>query len=485
MIASVSRPALIGLAAGLAAALSACTALPPVPETLAEPRPPLVIPAESMRLGVMAATLDGRIVRAERAGERFIPASNTKIFTAAAAFRYLPGLGTADPETATSLVRLPAEAGAAPSLVIVGRGDATLGDGAACTDNCLHQLADAVATRGIMRVGDVIGDATYFPHEPFGLGWSWNNLPFYFGAPVSALTVNGNAATLRVGPDTTEGAPVMASWAEGDGLLGVRNEAVTGPPGSENLLSVLRLPGSDEVVLTGTLPADAQPRDYLLSVPDASVAAARRLIRLLQARGIIVEGAARARTRRDAPLAGEELARLAAPPLLTAVVNVSKDSDNLSAELLLHHIARAQGGEGAKTGLDAVHAMLEEAGIGRTEIELFDGSGLSPYNRISPDAAVRFLAWTAHQPWGEAFLATLPVGGNSGSLSRRFRGTPLEGRIFAKTGTVQGVNALSGFLVAASGERLVFSVIANDRPADAGSVLPLIDALLLEIAAAN
>jgi D-alanyl-D-alanine carboxypeptidase/D-alanyl-D-alanine-endopeptidase (penicillin-binding protein 4) len=77
------------------------------------------------------------------------------------------------------------------------------------------------------------------------------------------------------------------------------------------------------------------------------------------------------------------------------------------------------------------------------------------------------------------------VGGTSGSLSRRFRGTPLEGRIFAKTGTVQGVNALSGFLVAASGETLVFSVIANDRPADADSVVPLIDALLLEIAAGN
>jgi D-alanyl-D-alanine carboxypeptidase/D-alanyl-D-alanine-endopeptidase (penicillin-binding protein 4) len=481
----VPRAVLIGLAAGLAAALSACAVLAPVPETLTEPRSPVVSPAEGVRIGVVAATLDGRVVRAERAGERFIPASNTKIFTAAAAFLYLPGLGSADPETATSLVRLPAEAGAAPSLVIVGRGDATLRDGAGCIDNCLHQLADAVAARGITRVGDVIGDATHFPHEPFGLGWSWNNLPFYFGAPVSALTVNGNAATLRVAPDTAEGAPIIASWAEGDGLLRLRNDAVTGPPGSENLLSVLRLPGSEEVVLTGTLPADAQPRDYLLSVPEASIAAARRLIRLLQARGIVVEGAAKARTRGDGPLVGEELARLAAPPLLTALVNVLKDSDNLSAELLLQHIARARGGEGSETGLGAVHAMLEQAGIRRSEIELFDGSGLSPYNRISPDAAVRFLAWTARQPWGEAFLATLPVGGESGSLSRRFRGTPLEGRIFAKTGTVQGVNALSGFLVGASGERLVFSVIANDRPADAGSVLPLIDALLLDIAAAN
>jgi D-alanyl-D-alanine carboxypeptidase/D-alanyl-D-alanine-endopeptidase (penicillin-binding protein 4) len=481
MITITPRHALIGLATVLAA----CTTSPRVPEQAAEPRPPVVIPAEGVRIGVMAATLDGRVVRAERAGERFIPASNTKIFTAAAAFRYLPGLEAANPDVATSLVLVPGEAGAPPSLVIVGRGDATLRDDAGCTENCLHQLADALAARGIKRVGDVIGDATHFPHEPFGLGWSWNNLPFYFGAPVSALTVNGNAAALRIEPDTTEGAPVMETWAPGDDLLRVRNEAVTGPLGSENLLSVLRLPGSDEVVLSGTLPADANARNYFLSVPDASVTAAQRLVRLLAARGIAVEGTAKARTRRDAPLAGEEIARLAAPPLLTTIVNVSKDSDNLSAELLLHHVARVQGGEGSEAGLDAVHAMLDEAGIGRTEIELFDGSGLSPYNRVSPDATARFLAWTARQPWGDAFLATLPVGGKTGSLSRRFRGTPLEGRIFAKTGTVQGVNALSGFLVAASGETLVFSVIANDRPADADSVVPVIDALLLEIAAGN
>ncbi|MFN7163594.1 MAG: D-alanyl-D-alanine carboxypeptidase/D-alanyl-D-alanine-endopeptidase, partial [Hyphomonas sp.] len=179
------------------------------------------------------------------------------------------------------------------------------------------------------------------------------------------------------------------------------------------------------------------------------------------------------------------IARLTAPPLLDTVVRVSEDSDNLSAELLLRHIARAAGGEGAEDGLDAVHSMLAEAGIGRAGVELSDGSGLSPYNRITPQATVSFLAWTTAQPWSDAFRATLPVGGRTGSLARRFRGTPLEGRLFAKTGTVQGVNALSGFLIAASGEMLVFSVIANDRPVDGDPVVPVIDALLLEIAAAN
>ncbi|MCU0730231.1 MAG: D-alanyl-D-alanine carboxypeptidase/D-alanyl-D-alanine-endopeptidase [Hyphomonas sp.] len=246
----------------------------------------------------------------------------------------------------------------------------------------------------------------------------------------------------------------------------------------------MRWPGSHEVVLSGSLPADASARNYFLSVQEPALTAAERLVRLLKARGITVEGSAKVRSRTDAAT-GEEIARLSAPPLLQSVVYVSEDSDNLAAELLLRHIARAAGGEGAEDGLDAIHAMLDGTGIGRAEIELFDGSGLSPYNRVTPQSVVRFLSWTSSQPWGEAFRATLPVGGKTGSLSRRFRGTPLEGRIFAKTGTVQGVNALSGFLIAASGETLVFSVIANDRPVDANSVLPVIDKLLVEIAAAN
>lgn len=466
------------LAIGLA--LAGCATPPPEP-----PRAPIeVVQVEGVRLGVLVTTLEGEPVFADRANERFLPASNTKLFTAAAAFHYIPGLGEPDPVLATSLLLLPGEGAAPPSLVLKGGGDATVRDDATCTANCLHELADAVVALGITRVADVYGDDTAMPYEPFGMGWSWNNLPFYFGAPVSALTVNGNAAALRISPGVADGAPVQAAWAIGDDLLAVRNEAVTSPAGSEQLLSVLRYPGTGEVHLTGSLPAGTPARNYFLSVPDAPLAAAQRLLRLLAARGVQVDGVAKVRSRSDAS-AGQEIARLTPAPLMQSIGDVLEDSDNLSAELLLRHVARAAGGEGAEDGLEAIRALFEQAGVGSGGIELFDGSGLSPYNRITPLSTVRFLTWSAAQPWGEAFQAALPVGGQTGSLSRRFRGTPLDGRIFAKTGTVQGVNALSGYMLAASGKTLVFSVIANDRPVDADPVVPLIDAMLLEIAAAN
>lgn len=443
---------------------------------------------EGVRLGLMVATLSGEVIEADRAQERFIPASNTKLFTAAAAFHLMPELTEPDPGLDTVLLLLPGEEGSPPSLVLRGGGDPGLADRADCLTNCLFQLADAVVARGIVQVGDIHGDANLFPYEPYGLGWSWNNLPFYFGAPVSALTVNGNALALRVAPGVAEGDLVVAEWAQRDDLQPLVIDAVTSAAGSDNELSLMRWPGTEEVRVSGSLPLGTPSRSYFISVDDPAKIAALRLKRLLEARGVLVEGETKVRTRKDVaalPEGLEEIARLGAPALIEAVNIISRDSDNLAAEILLRHIARATGGDGSGDGLEAINQMFEEAGIGRAEIELFDGSGLTPYNRITPAATVKFLTWAAAQPWGDAFRATLPVGGETGSLARRFRGTSLEGRIFAKTGTVQGVNALSGYMTAASGETLVFSIIANDRPADAEPVLPLIDRVLTEIAEAN
>lgn len=476
-------PAILLSAVGM---LAACTTVE-TPQAL-PPAEAIESQVEGVRLGVMVATLSGEVIETDRARERFIPASNTKLFTTAAAFHLMPGIDLPDPAHGTSLLLLPGEGDAPPSLVLRGAGDPMLQDRPDCQTDCLHQLADAVVAQGITRIGDVYGDATLFPYEPYGMGWSWNNLPFYFGAPVSALTLNGNALTLTVSPGAAEGDPVLAEWAPGDDLQGLVVDALTGPPGSDNELSILRWPGADEVRLSGTIPLGAAPRKYYVSVREPAGIAARRFVRLIEARGVSVEGEVKIRTRKesgDLPEGLEEVARLEAPSLIDSLRIISEDSDNLAAEIVLRHLARAVGGDGAEDGLEAVHAMLDAAGIGRAEIELFDGSGLSPYNRITPAATVKFLSWASRQSWGDAWRATLPIGGQTGSLARRFKGTPLEGRIFAKTGTVQGVNALSGYMVAASGETLVFSVIANERPGDADPVVPLIDRLLIDIAAAN
>jgi D-alanyl-D-alanine carboxypeptidase/D-alanyl-D-alanine-endopeptidase (penicillin-binding protein 4) len=128
--------------------------------------------------------------------------------------------------------------------------------------------------------------------------------------------------------------------------------------------------------------------------------------------------------------------------------------------------------------------MLDEAGVDRWTYDFSDGGGMSSYNRLTPRAAVRFLRWTQFQNWGAAWKDTLPVGGVDGTVGRRFRDTPLQGKLFAKTGTLNAANALSGFMIAASGRTLTFSALANDMPGDS-SATAAVDKALLAIAAAN
>ncbi|WP_291052258.1 D-alanyl-D-alanine carboxypeptidase/D-alanyl-D-alanine-endopeptidase [Hyphomonas sp.] len=474
------------LKAALGAALfglSACTTTPAEP-----PRPAPFAETEvaGVRWGAIVMTLDGREVFSLNADERFIPASNTKVFTSAAAFHYLSGLDVPDPEAGTSLWLAPRGQGEAPDLVLMGAGDPGLMDSAACVNNCLHQLADAAVAAGITRVHDVIGDDTLLPAAPWGQGWSWNNFVWYYTAPVSALTVNENTLGLIVSPGAAPGDPATYRWAPGDDLLLVDNDLITAPAGSEPSLRLQRVPGLEILRLAGYIPADAAPRTYAVAVRDPAESAALRLIVLLSERGVTVEGLMRARHEpaADAP-PPTLIARLTPAPVADSIRRILVNSQNLHAELLLRRIALARGELSPEGGPEILTALVAEAGLTPVEAELFDGSGLSTYNRVTPRGMAAFLRWAAAQSWGNDWRAMMPVGGESGTLARRFKGTSLEGKIFAKTGSLHGVNALSGYMTARSGQTLIFAVYANDRPAEAPSIIGEMDANLVRIAEEN
>jgi D-alanyl-D-alanine carboxypeptidase/D-alanyl-D-alanine-endopeptidase (penicillin-binding protein 4) len=178
------------------------------------------------------------------------------------------------------------------------------------------------------------------------------------------------------------------------------------------------------------------------------------------------------------------LAKLTPPPLYDDMVRTNKISQNLHAELFLRRVSLKEGSGSVADGLSVVRAMLEKAGVPRAYYDFSDGSGMSSYNRVAPRGAVIFLRWVAAQPWGAAWRATLPIGGEQGTLGRRFRGTPLEGKLFAKTGTLNQTNALSGYMIARSGRTLIFSSFANDVPEGVHATKAVEDALNL-IAAEN
>jgi serine-type D-Ala-D-Ala carboxypeptidase/endopeptidase (penicillin-binding protein 4) len=477
------RSILLAVAIATAAPLHAQASLPDqVAAKLAEA-------PQGTRFGLVVATEDGRELYAINPDARFIPASNTKMFTTAAAFATLTGLDAPDAAGGAS-VRL--DGGRVPDVVLRGHGDARLSSAPDCMTDCLAALADAVAARTRV-VRDVIGDDSLFPDQRWSPGMSWNNLPTRSGTAASALSVDDNELLLRVVPGLAGAAPriEMLPYYEVDNRL--RTVAA-----GKTELGFDRLPGSRLVRLTGMILAGAEPSLLRLAIDDPAHFAAWRLKSLLEARGVRVTGTVGARhrpatpaddpkRRNGAPPARppepEALARLTPPPLGESLRHINKVSQNLHAELMLRRIGRVAGMGSIEDGIAAVDAMMRQAGVPRTGWDLADGSGMSTYNRLSPRATVTFLRWVSGQPWGATWRETLPVAGVDGTLANRFRGTPLERRLFAKTGSLHATNALSGYLVAKSGRTLLFSFFANDVPEGASATKWMDQALELVAAA--
>lgn len=437
------------------------------------------------RIGLVVADDQGREIIAIRPDDRFVPASNTKMFTTAAAFALLDTHATDGGAGAS--VRLEGR-----DVVVAGHGDARLSSAAGCIADCLIELARAVAARTRI-VRDVVGDDSAFPDERWPQGMSWNNMPGRYGTAISALTIDDNVVPVVVSP----GKPGAAATLASDGYYDVVNRATTG--GTASRLTVERTPGSVVLRITGHIAAGHDPVTLNVAVDDPAHRAAWRLAGLLRDMGVRVTGTIATRhrpiaafddpaTRGTAPVPRPPpqpvIMRLATPPLADDLRVINKASQNLHAELLLRRIGRVTGTGSVADGQEAVRNMLDTAGVDRWSYDFADGSGMSSYNRLTPRAAVRFLRWSQTQAWGPAWQATLPTAGIDGTLARRFRDTPLEGRMFAKTGTLNAANALSGFLISASGRTLVFSALANDMPGDA-SATAAIDQALLAVAAAN
>lgn len=486
--------------AKLRAAMLACALTLSMPASALEPVPPLQQRVETrlgeagpgIRFGLVVAAEDGTEIVAIAPDGRFMPASNTKMFTTAAAFATLDGLDLPDSEGGAS-VRLAPAGGAAVDVILEGRGDARLSSLVDCRSDCLATLADAVAAKTRL-VRNIVGDGTFFPDQRWSPGMSWNNIPTRSGTGISALSLDDNEIRLIVAPAAVGQRPTVQSLA----YYVIDNQALTVAEGKTEI-GYDRHPGTNIVRLSGTIVRGAEPETLRLGIDDPAHYAAWRLRALLEARGVRVTGAAVARHR---PLAASDdpairngaklprsprpaaLATLFPPPLVEDLAIINKVSQNVHAELMLRRLGRREGSGSIADGVAAVRAMLERAKVPRTAWDFSDGSGMSTYNRIAPRGTVLLLRWIAAQPWGAAWRSTLPVGGVDGTLAGRFRGTPLEGRIFAKTGTINASNALSGYMIAASGRTLTFSALANDVPED-GRATDAIDSALAMIAAEN
>lgn len=459
---------------------------------------------------LVADAATGQTLYELNADSLFTPASNTKIFTSAFAFATLGSDYTFRTTVETSAT-LDANGRLHGDLSLVGRGDPDLSnrklpfvqkperDGPA--EKIIAELADAVVARGVKRIdGDIIGDDSYFAYDPYPEGWTTGDLYFTFGAPISAIAVNENTVTVDILPGQHVDDPAIVSVEPASGYETFGHEITTGPSASKANLSVVREPGANPILIRGTIPLDGQMVKIDIALQEPAEYAAALLKKLLEARGVNVFGNARAlhgpppvrqadggnvltpapvhepRPSSDPPLV---LAEHKSLPLLESIRLLNKMSQNLHAELMLRTIAREKAGVGTTdAGVELEKEFLRAAGIADGDAVLADGSGLSRQNLVSPRAVTEILTFAARQPWGESFRSTLPVAGEDGTLEDRLKGTPVAGRIFAKTGALEHVRGISGYATTLRGEKLVFSIFTNNNAAPPHEISGTFDAIL-------
>ena len=407
-----------------------------------------------------------------RADRRFVPASNAKLFTTAAALHYL---GAGYRFLTVLFADGPVSNGELfGDLVLYGTGDPTF----ALDTASLALFADSVVRAGIRRVrGDIVGDASFLGAELSGPGWSPDNLDESYAAPPSALGAAENRIKVRVIPGPRAGAPATIRLDPPNDYYYVSSLVLTGRPRTRTRIAVRRGRAHGVVELSGSIAVTRGSWSTYLVVQEPAVFAAGMLRGLLEARGVQITGGTRAVTG-DAPGRAQlMLARSASAndpfrgalavrrsaSLDDIVTMINHRSHNLSAELALRSIGRMRGNSGTfASGARLVQRYLtDDVGVRPDAVRVTDGSGLSVLDEATPRALVQLLAHE-RSSGDMTFYRSLPMVGEG--IRRRMTKTAAFGHLRAKTGTLTGVSALSGYVTTAGGEELAFSIIVNCSP---------------------
>jgi serine-type D-Ala-D-Ala carboxypeptidase/endopeptidase (penicillin-binding protein 4) len=446
------------------------------------------------------AVLDdrGRVLYARNADRLFIPASTAKIAVGAVTAARLPPEWTVRTSLhGTGPVRDGVLRG---DLVLYGRGDPTwsrrcfgvdTARAGVCESNpgwALRRLADSLRVRGVRTVaGDIIGDGSWLEPPLVHPAWENYDLNWWYAAPVSGLGFNDNSVDITWGAGPGVGTPAMIAFAPAFAPVTLENAAVTIAGDTGTTIDFFRDPGTLRVRAEGRVALTGRGRTEYFALPDPGYYAAVALRAALAEAGIAVQGVPRSTSDSLAYAsvrAGAPLAEVTSRPVRDWIFPILNTSQNWFAEMLLKQLGRQFGRAGTwREGLAVERRFLiDSLGVDSTHFALVDGSGLAGTNLITPSALTRILDGMRRHPRGGPFLAALPRAGGRGSLARRFAGTPAEGRVLAKPGSIARVNGLVGFLELGGGRTVTFAVLANHHGLAGTAVTAQIDSLVVDLA---
>ena len=421
------------------------------------------------RWGILIQPLSSTATLYSRDAQKyFIPASNVKLLTTAAALQKLG----ADFRIKTSVY-----SGENGSLYVAGRGDPSI------TEAQLKSLAQQLKRRGVDRVNELIGDDSYFQGSAVNPNWEWEDAQAGYGAPINSLIFNQNAIELLLSPQEL-GQPLKVTFAEPKlaNQWQIQNNSVTVAQNESEFIEVGREFDRPAIRVSGQLKVGAESESAYVAVVNPANNFLQHFQQALAAEGIPVKQALVASVSRNF---NQELATIESPPLAELVRETNRESNNLYAEVLLRLLGKVtdkmpqQQEDTDEIGLKELKTALTQLGVNPNSYILADGSGLSRHNLISPEALVQTLRFMANSPAASIYRQSLPIAGESGTLKNRLNSIPNRVILQAKTGTLSGVSALSGYIEVPDYEPLVFSIIVNQSDLSAASMRSATDEIVL------
>lgn len=452
------------------------------------------------RMAIKIASLDtGRVLFEHDAGEWMQPASNMKLYTIAAAldrltpdFRFITSVYAPARPDLSGTVR--------GDLIVYGRGDPSYAtrfnpEGDNDYYRAINELASNIVAAGVKHVeGDLVGDESYFQGSSLPAGWEWDDLQWWYGAEVSALTVNDNSIDLSIKPGARVGDPCVITVGPATSILTIVDRTKTTARGTTRELSVHRPLGGSTIEIRGTMALDDRGFTASLAVPRPALVFTTMLRSALERQGVVFTGQtktidAQSRSDADQPLPISSLVEIAmrrSPPLSVIAAQTFKPSQNLYTELILRALGKVAATDAKKSseeaGIEAVRSFLSKVGIDSSKVVMLDGSGLSRANLVTAETTTQLLIYMNRHAFSVSFRDALPIAGVDGTLRGRMKNTAAQGNVRAKTGTLGTATSLSGYVLSAAGERLVFSLMINNPPRDADPRAGFTDAIAVLLA---
>ncbi len=415
--------------------------------------------------GVMVQSVEtGEVLYRHNGRKLFMPASNVKLVTGAVA---LTRLG-ADFRFRTQVAACGTVGGAVDGdLMIVGGGDPSISGRFSDGDpaGVFRAWADTLKAHGISRIsGNVVGDDDLFDDTHVGPGWAWDNLGSAYSAEIGALLLNEGAIRLRVSPGESPGRPANVVVEPKTDYIELQNMAITTADSTGVGVWAARRPLSTEVELGGRIWTGTNSVSRNVPPHDPTMYFVTVLKETLEAEGIEVSGEPVDRDDYDTSCASPSVIFVHESPTLEEIlVPFLKESQNQIGEMLLRYVGAAATDTGSvRTGRRVAEGTLTGWGIPDDSYVYFDGSGLSRYNYLAPEAIVRLLRAMALRPEFDVFYNALSVAGVDGTLRGRMRGTAGENNVRAKTGSVSNARTLSGYVTTVDDELLTFSILTNN-----------------------